>query len=81
MSRSRGARGAALLQPAPEALDEVLDGVPVRMNPRWAGDGRIGAPGRDRRASADVPDQVAESAGGEAAVAHHPGRGLGQACK
>ena len=46
--------------------------MPVVVDPAGAGDWRVGALGRDRRAGAYVPDPLAEGVGGVAAVADHP---------
>src|SRR4029453_6841009 len=62
------------LEPGPEALDAVA----VHIDPRRAGDGRLMALGRDRRACAEVPDEVAEGVAGVTAVADDPGGDEGE---
>ena len=44
----------------------------------WAGDRRIGAPGRDGGTCAQVPDALAKGIGGEAPVTDDPSGHIGQ---
>lgn len=53
--------------------------VAVVIDPRWASHLLLVAPGRDCRASAAVPDQVAKRMAVITAVADDPARNLGQA--
>ena len=65
----RSGDGAPLFELCPKMLDPIA----VVVDPRRAGDIRFVAPGRDRRAGAEVPDEVAEGMVGVAAVGHDPG--------
>src|SRR3712207_3200265 len=64
-----GGDGAPLFEPCPETLDPIA----VVVNPGRAGDIRFVAPGRDRRAGAEAPDEIAEGMAGVSAVGHDPG--------
>src|SRR3712207_8784306 len=54
------------------------DPIAILVDPRRTGHGRFAALGRDRRACAEVPDEVAEGVAGVAAVGHDPGGGGGE---
>ena len=81
-TRRQGTRGlvvasgnrAPFLQPGPEVLDEMA----VVVDPLWAGHRRIGAPGRDGGACAQVPDALATGIAGEAPLTDNPSGHLRQ---
>src|SRR3712207_2327212 len=54
------------------------DPIAILVDPRRTGHGRFAALGRDRRACAEVPDEVAEGVAGVAAVGHDPGGDEGE---
>ncbi len=56
------------LQPTPQ----VLDAVPVDVNPIWAGYSGLVALRRDRRLRAQAPDVLTKAVAGVAAVGYHP---------